>query len=108
MPASRIEPGPSDEGGASDPAFHGELSVQPEEAIDCNEVLRDMKAKGIRAGEAGDELPEADVEVAWRALAPLRPALAPRPIRHYPPGSPGPLDGPQPVYGQPSLFDLSA
>ena len=42
-----------DKGGASDLAFDGELSVQPEEAIDWAKVLREMKARGIRA--AGDD-----------------------------------------------------
>lgn len=92
-----------DKGGASDLAFDGELSVQPEEAIDWNEVLRDMKAKGIRA--AGDEVPEADVEAAWKDLAPLRlpPSAASLAIPR-PPGSPGLLGAPQPEYVQASLF----
>jgi len=75
-----------DKSGASDLAFDGELSVQPEEAIDWNEVLRNMKARGIRA--AGNEVPEAEVEAAWRDVAPLRPVFAPRKIRNRPPGSP--------------------
>ena len=95
-----------DKGGASDLAFDGELSVQPEEAIDWNEVLRNMKARGIQA--AGNEVPESEVEAAWREVAPLRPAMPPRKISQRPPGSSGLLSGPQPVYGQPSLFDLSA
>jgi intein/homing endonuclease len=95
-----------DKGGASDLAFDGELSVQPEEAIDWNEVLRNMKARGIQA--AGNEVPEAEVEAAWREVAPLKPTFAPRPVRRRPPGSPGLLSGPQPVYGQPSLFDVPA
>ncbi len=92
-----------DKGGASDLAFDGELSVQPEEAIDWNEVLRDMKAKGIRA--AGDEVPEADVEAAWKELAPLRlpPSAASLAIPRLP-ESPGLLGGPQPEYVQASLF----
>ncbi len=92
-----------DKGGTSDLAFDGELSVQPEEAIDWNEVLRNMKARGIQA--AGNEVPEAEVEAAWRAVAPLKPTFAPRPVRRRQPGSLGLLSGPQPVYGQPSLFD---
>ena len=95
-----------DKGGASDLAFDGELSVQPEEAIDWNEVLRNMKARGIQA--AGNEVPETEVEAAWRDVAPLRPALPPRRITNRPAGSSGLLSGPQPVFGQPSLFDLSA
>ena len=95
-----------DKGGASDLAFDGELSVQPEEAIDWNEVLRTMKARGIQA--AGNEVPEAEVEAAWREVAPLRPTFAPRKITQRPPGSSGLLSGPQPVYGPPTLFALSA
>ena len=51
---------------------------------------------------------EVEVEAAWREVAPLRPALPPRRITNRPSGSSGLLSGPQPVYGQPSLFDLSA
>ena len=56
----------------------------------------------------GNEVPEAEVEAAWRDVAPLRPALPPRRITNRPSGSSGLLSGPQPVFGQPSLFDLSA
>ena len=95
-----------DKGGTSDLAFDGELSVKPEKPIDWRKEIEEMKKRGMRA--SGDEVLEADVEEAWRATAPLRPAFAPRKVRNRPPGSSGLLSDPQPVYGQPSLFDLSA
>ena len=95
-----------DKGGTSDLAFDGELSVKPEKPIDWRKEIEEMKKRGIRA--SGDEVLEADVEEAWRATAPLRPVFAPRKIRNHPPGSSGLLSGPQPVYDQPALFDLSA
>lgn len=60
----------SDKGGASDLALDGELSVEPEEAVDWSKVLREMKARGIAAD--GDEVLEEDVEAAWNRT----PALA--------------------------------
>lgn len=87
-----------DKGGASDLAFDGELSVQPEEAIDWARVLRDMKAQGIRT--AGDEVLEADVADAWRRVpslvsASFAPTLRPRNL--------APLDE-LPEYVQTALF----
>lgn len=58
-----------DKGGTSDLAYDGELSVQPEKPVDWNQVLREMKEKGIRA--TGDEVPETEVEAAWEKIAPL-------------------------------------
>ena len=58
-----------DKGGTSDLAYDGELSVQPEEPVDWNQVLREMKEKGIRA--TGDEIPEEEVEAAWAKVASL-------------------------------------
>lgn len=78
-----------DKGGASDLAFDGELSVQPEETINWDQILQEMKAKGIRA--AGDEVPEADVEAAWKEVAPLRlsPLASSSPAIPAPPNLPG-------------------
>ena len=72
-----------DKGGTSDLAFDGELSVQPEKPVNWNKVLAEMKAAGIRSD--GSEVLEADIEAAWRKLAPvvrLRPSRDIRPFRH--------------------------
>ena len=78
-----------DKGGTSDLAFDGELSVQPEKPINWNKVLAEMKAAGIRSD--GTEVLEADIEAAWRKLAPvvrLRPSRDIRPSRHEQPPLP--------------------
>ena len=74
-----------DKGDAADLAFDGELSVQNEEIVDWNKVLREMREQGIRAN--GDEVLEADVEAAWAAvpaLVPPTPKLPPPPRRQAP------------------------
>ena len=70
-----------DKGGASDLAFDGELSVQPEKPIDWNKVLKEMKERGIRS--SGDEVLEADVKAEWEKIAPL--------IFYPPPRTPAPV-----------------
>ena len=90
-----------DKGGTSDLAFDGELSVQPEKPINWNKVLAEMKAAGIRSD--GTEVLEADIEAAWRKLAPvvrLRPSHDIRPTRHEQP----PLPAASGDYVQSSLF----
>ena len=85
----------SRKGAASDLAFDGELQVQPEQPVDWSKVLKDMQRRGIRAvgqngqddedDPAGETVAEADVEAAWRRMAPVAPpplddpALAPTP-----------------------------
>ena len=71
-----------DKGGTSDLAFDGELSVQPEKPINWNKVLEDMKAAGIRSD--GSEVLEADIEEAWRRLAPVVPLRPSRDTRPAP------------------------
>jgi len=73
-----------EKGNSSDLAFDGELFVQPEKPVDWNKVLREMRARGIMASDAGDLVPEAEVEAAWKKLAPVfflptRPASRPAP-----------------------------
>ena len=64
-------------GAASDLAFDGELSVQPEKPVDWSKVLREMKERGIRAAEGEDLVLESDVEAAWnRTPALVTPASA--------------------------------
>jgi hypothetical protein len=70
----------SDKGAASDLAFDGELQVQPEKPIDWSKVIKDMQQRGIRSlGKDGEEDPdgdtvlEAEVEAAWREVAPVAP-----------------------------------
>ena len=71
-----------DKGGTSDLAFDGELSIQPEKPINWNKVLEDMKAAGIRSD--GSEVLEADIEEAWRRLAPVVPLRPSRDTRPAP------------------------
>jgi SNF2 family DNA or RNA helicase len=72
-----------DKGGTSDLAFDGELSVEPEEAVNWSNVLADMKARGIKAD--GNEVLESDVEEAWnRKPALLKPASPPLSIAACP------------------------
>ena len=77
-----------DKGGTSDLAYDGELSVQPEEPVDWNQVLREMKEKGIRA--TGDEIPEEEVEAAWAKVASLAFLT---PASTLQPAGDGPLSG---------------
>jgi len=90
-----------DKGGTSDLAFDGELSVEPEEAVNWSNVLADMKARGIKAD--GNEVLESDVEEAWnRKPALLKPASPPFPSLLARPSTQPPAEQP------PSLFDLLA
>ena len=61
-----------DKGGASDLAFDGELVMQNEEEVDWEEILRNMKKKGLSLD--GTEIHEADVEEQWAKLAYTAPA----------------------------------
>jgi hypothetical protein len=93
-----------DKGGASDLAFDGELFAQDEEAIDWNKVLKDLVSRGLSPD--GDEVDEADVEAAWRAVPALiggRLPVGERPHRRE--AQPSLLDLPDPsTYVQAALF----
>jgi len=56
-----------DKGGTSDLAFDGELMLQQEEEVDWEEVLRQMKERGVHFD--GSEVHEADVEAQWENLS---------------------------------------
>ncbi len=90
----------ADKGGASDLAYDGELSVQPEKPVDWSRVLKDMVARGIRA--LGDEIPEDEVEAAWKSVPVL---VSPAPTRLASP-SPAPTRAKPPPLSTRSLFDL--
>ncbi len=55
-----------DKGGASDLAFDGELSDKKEEEINWNEILRELKKRGVRTDT--DVVPEPDVEAQWEKI----------------------------------------
>ncbi len=107
----------NDKGAASDLALDGEISATPQEPIDLQKVLREMQERGIPL--TGAEVPEEDVEAAWRNVAPLIPTLAaPRPAVAEPARSgfapevavPGPRavpEIPQGPFEEVSLFDLA-
>ena len=94
-------------GAASDLAFDGELSVQPEKPVDWSKVLREMKERGIRAAEGEDLVLESDVEAAWNRT----PALA-MPASVFPSlfarSSSGDTPSRQREEQPPSLLDLLA
>ena len=62
-----------DKGGAADLAFDGELFVQPEKPVDQAKILEEMKQRGI--APTGEEVPEAEIEAAWRTVTPLAKTL---------------------------------
>lgn len=78
-----------DKGDSADLAFDGELFVQNEKPVDWNKILKEMREQGIKP--TGDELPEADVEAAWRRVAPLAflPSVNAPPNLAWPPSTPG-------------------
>lgn len=96
----------ADKGSASDLAYDGELSVQPEKPTDWGKVLKDMVARGIRA--LGDEVPEEEVEAAWKSVPPLPARPAPgteKPAKTSFASAPTRIQ-PSPPFATRSLFDL--
>lgn len=89
----------TDKRGANNLALDGELVEQNEEQIDQERVVREMRKQGIPV--TGDEVPEEEVERAWKALcarrAANRPALRPVAVPAQPQiaAVPVPAAGPQ-------------
>lgn len=70
-----------DKGGTSDLAYDGELKVQPEQAIDWQKVLKEMKQRGINAAKDSDELvDEAEIRAAWKKVPVALPSVSKRPL----------------------------
>ncbi len=91
-----------DKGAAADLAFDGELSVSPEKPVDWSKVLEEMKQRGM-AAYGDEEVLEAEVEAAWRAISPLTP---PSPTNHACAPPLRPAVATEAPGTTPSLFDI--
>ena len=86
-------------GNSSDLAFDGQFMEQEERPVNWEEVIREMRRRGIGLKATADLVPEEDVEAAWQALAPVyfsppaQPAPVPRTVPDAPRLAPPPLQG---------------
>ena len=58
-------------GNSSDLAFDGRFMEQEERPVNWEDVIRDMRRRGIGLTATADLVPEEEVEAAWRELAPV-------------------------------------